>query len=264
MDSEEMKKSVDQLRKSFIDDPDSGQLDPRDLQIVKNSDIPCISFIETTASLSKALDTMKKHCQWRLKDSINDLKASDLPIEVFRLGWIYYSGSDLSGRPVMWIRLKVPLGPKPLLYKYFTYTMEQVRNRTLAENMKPVVVYDCRDPSIDISALKELVNIGINQYPPWIEYIIFLEMSTAFAFFCKAFRYFFPKHLRDHIQFLSIPELETLISTENYPDYMGGKVTTIDQSTLEQCPTFKESRKVGKVDKKRPRTMLTPKQFALF
>ena len=238
MDSKELTLLVDKLRKAFLDDPNTGQYDPRDIHIVKKSDIPCISFIETTGSLSKALEVLKKHCQCRLKDSINDLKASDFPIEVFRLGWIYHSGSDLSGRPVMWMKLKVPLGPKPLLYKYFTYTMEQIRNRTLDNKMKPAVIYDCRDPSIDITALKELINIGINQYPPWIEYIIFLEMSTTFAFFCKAFRYFFPKHLRDHIQFLSISQLETLISPDNYPDYMGGKVTTIDSLLAELCPTF--------------------------
>ncbi|XP_015795223.1 motile sperm domain-containing protein 2-like [Tetranychus urticae] len=249
MEPSDLKKSIEKLRKAFLDLSDEDQFDARDIKLVKSSDIPCISFLETNSSLSKALETLVKHCQWRKKEHINDLKATDFPAEVFRLGWLYHQGSDLDGHPLMWMRLKVPLGPRSLLLKYFTYSLEVVRNRTLADEIKPAVIYDCRNPSIDINALKELVHIGLNQYPPWIEYIVFLEMSSTFAFFCRAARYFFPKHLRDHVKFMSASQLESLISLDNFPDYMGGKITTIDTPTLQQCPSFSSFAETQKLDK---------------
>lgn len=220
--------------------------DSRDLKVIEDSldAYPCLMFLESNEwHIDPAFEAMVRHSVWRKENGVLDLKATDFPKEIHRLYLFHPFGKDVNGNPAFFIQTSIPPGPKEnhsTMLRHFLWASETIGGNVVSASKKPVIVFDCRSPQVDISLLRQVLDIFTSKYPPTAEYIAFLDMNFAFKLVVNIIKYFFPKSMWKRMIFIDQNQLRELFDEDNLPPYLGGKSIGVPEATFNLCPPFDE------------------------
>lgn len=233
----------------------SNQYDPRDIKLLANSDLGLTLFLESNDwKVNSALESLKLHCSWRRENGILDLTIDSIPREIHSTKLFMSNGLfDNSGHPLFFIQLSVNPGPKelhPLVIQHFLWSCETIRNSVIKCGKRLAIIFDCRGAQVDITLLKEILDIYTRKYPPSAEYIAFLDMSFGFKMILQVIKYFFPKYLWKKMIFIDRPTLYSMVNPENRPDYLDGLVSPSTDDRLTSCPSLADYVKSHSIDEK--------------
>lgn len=240
-DAEKISKFVEQLRLMAKEECklNSHLYDKRDVKNLDVGEMAFISYLESSNwNLQNAFNSMSKHSIWRKENDYFDLKPIQIPREIHEIDLFYPFGKDKFGHPLLFIqtsRSNVPKEMQSSIMKHFIWSAELMRNKVLYENHKFAMIFDCRNPSVNISLLKEILFTYTTYYPLTVAYILFIDMNFSFRFIYQIIKYFFPKHFRDHMFLVNMADVSNLIDADNLPNYLGGHCSLADQPWLTDC-----------------------------
>ncbi|XP_025016447.1 motile sperm domain-containing protein 2 [Tetranychus urticae] len=246
-EEEEVNQAVDKLRELCLQEiAVNGHLyDPRDAKIIRSDKkMSMITYLESHSwSIQDSFEALKNHCRWRKEKSLCELKASSFPRELHLHGMFHPYGYDKLGHPLLFIRLSTQTGPRELnelVLQHFIWVGESMRDKVIESDKRFALIYDCRNPSVDIRLIKDILTIYSTRYPLSLAWVAFIEMTTSFRLMFHVIKFFFPKYIRNQMMSIDRFALRELVDEDNIPTYLGGNSTGMDQCELDNCPTFQE------------------------
>ncbi|XP_053203517.1 motile sperm domain-containing protein 2-like [Panonychus citri] len=246
-EEEEVNQAIDSLRELCLQEiATNGHLyDPNDAKIIRGGQrMSMISYLESHSwNIHDSFESVKAHCRWRKENSLCDLKATSFPRELHIHGMFHPYGYDKLGHPLLFIRLSTQTGPRELnslVLQHFIWVAETMRDRVIESDKRFALIYDCRNPSVDIRLIKEILTIYTQHYPLSLAWVAFIEMTTSFRLMYHVIKFFFPKYIRNQMMSIDRSGLRELVDEDNIPTYLGGNSVGMDSCELENCPTTEQ------------------------
>ncbi|XP_015794768.1 uncharacterized protein LOC107371253 [Tetranychus urticae] len=235
---------VEQLRKELINCPEYASWDEADQKLISQSNYVMKAFLETNLSSKRALQSAKKLFSWKLENKINSLKAESFPKELHSITFVTLVPSNCGGTPTLILRLCFPSPPKyllPLVYQYVSWSVEKMIKIIDVNHCKPRLIIDCANSKIDLFIIKEIINILVFIYPPFIESLTFCNMDWKFKTIYTIIRTILPGFIRDLIAVSDHSVVNQLTTkTEDLPCYLGGSIYNCTYQEWVNCVSLKE------------------------
>lgn len=245
-EADKIREYVEKLRSTVKEEcrVNKEKYDPRDVKNLDHGYMSLVSYLESCNwQVDDAAKSMTKHSIWRKENKYFDLKATDIPREVHEMNIYHPFGFDKFGHPLLVIRTSRCAFPKEaysIVMKQFIWAAEQLRSKVINYDHKLALVFDCRNVQINLGFLREVLTLYTTEYPLSVAYILFIDMNFSFKIFYQVIKHFFPKYLRDHMFLASSSQLDQLIDEDNLPDFLGGKLSVLDQKWLCDCVSLEK------------------------
>lgn len=224
-----MEDDIKSLREDLINCPEYEDWDSIDQKLLENQSSQSVlleSFLATNFNYKRALQSARKFLTWKAENGINFLQAESFAKEMHSINFVCFLPADINGTPTLLLRLCFPSPPSyllPYVYKYVSWNIEKVSKAINMTSRKPRLVIDCADARIDLTIIKEMLNILVFIYPPWVESVTFCNMDWKFSFIYSIIKKLLPSSIRELIIEADQSFVNSLASEPtNLPPYLGG------------------------------------------
>lgn len=247
---ENHKENIHQVRELVLIEveKDVNSFDLCDINRVREDDEYIYRFLEDRYNKIDDAYKMLIDClRWRKSFGVNQMKESDFPQEIFRVGELFEFHKDKNGISTLYLRIDrhrpLPCW-KEIIKRYIIFMIEKAEKMATLNGAGIGLVIDARNGKIyhveidlDYFALKSIVNY----YPGCLQYLGIYEVPWVLMAIIKLIRTWLPAHYQDKITFISKSNIDEMIGLENVPTFMGGQLPML---WPEECFTASQAIKL--------------------
>jgi len=218
--------------------------DERDIERLKTEDLLIQRYLtrEGCDALA-AVETMNGAFRWAKRQGVGDIKESDFSPELLSL--VQYQGKDKNGNRTVYIRYKTAKkickrnskdGEK--LKRLALYYFRKIDEETKGKN---TIIVDARSLAIrdlvkyankDLATVAGWLLVNVIRYSPdQIGTLIWYEIPRFFAAIAERVVKLVPDEHAGKIKIMRKKDIEKIVSKDEMPDYMGGKLSASAQGS---------------------------------
>jgi len=218
--------------------------DERDIERLKTEDLLIQRYLtrEGCDALA-AVETMNGAFRWAKRQGVGDIKESDFSPELLSL--VQYQGKDKNGNRTVYIRYKTAKkickrnskdGEK--LKRLALYYFRKIDEETKGKN---TIIVDARSLAIrdlvkyankDLATVAGWLLVSVIRYSPdQIGTLILYEIPRFFAAIAERVVKLVPDEHAGKIKIMRKKDIEKIVSKDEMPDYMGGKLSASAQGS---------------------------------
>ncbi|XP_076858105.1 motile sperm domain-containing protein 2 [Brachyhypopomus gauderio] len=221
---------IQETRQRFKDEyiqDSSDKYDSRDVERLLDDDALVEAYLTWRMFVVEdALKMIDDSFQWRKEYTLNDLSESSIPRWMFETGAVYLHGYDKEGHKLFWFKVKLHIkDAKSILdkKKYVAFWLERYAKRE--PGMPLTVIFDMSESgisNIDMDFVKYIINCFKVYYPKFLSKMIMYEMPWIMNAAWKIVKTWLGPEAISKLKFVSKNDVQTYVSPEHLPPYMGG------------------------------------------
>ncbi|XP_066250152.1 motile sperm domain-containing protein 2-like isoform X2 [Euwallacea similis] len=226
---------VDELRSVFLKEVESQELNsvhPKDYERVKTDDHWLRRFLaHCENSIPLTTKMMWTSLKWRKEQQVNDIKESNIKMDIIIKGAFFPYGEDIDGNTLLIFKCKLhSKGGVNVdeLRRCIIYWFERTERMTKGEPVSLFFDMDgCGLSNMDLDLIKYLIGLFKDYYPFFLNYIIIFEMPWILNAAFKIVKSWLPEKALEKLKMVGKKDLSNYVPKNQAFTSWGGESTYV-------------------------------------